>query len=206
MRHNRSIIALAGTAGMLLGASTASAQSTTIACNDTSVLANPVFMGGSSAFEPILSQLAVQIKAKQQVSLVYAAISSCNGVSAVSPPADNPVAQPLTGTAHYYTVDPTDSTKVLTSTCNLSGNTMASIGVSDVAFDSCQGVPRPAGIGEWSGPVQSMLIIVPEANVTTTSISAEQAAAIWGCGAKSGVGSSAALPPAHRSSSPGTSG
>jgi hypothetical protein len=33
-----------------------------------------------------------------------------------------------------------------------------------------------------------MLIIVPEANVTTTAISAEQAAAIWGCGVKSGVG------------------
>ncbi len=188
MTIRRAIVALAGTAGMLLGASTASAQTTTVACSDTSVLPNPVFMGGSSAFEPILGLLAVQIKSKQGVSIVYAPIASCNGVSAISPPADNPVAQPLTGTAHYYTVDPTDSTKVVNNSCNLSGNTMASVGVSDAAFDSCQGVAKPAGIGEWTGPVQSMLIIVPEANVTTTAISAEQAAAIWGCGAKSGVG------------------
>jgi len=185
MTHSRSIVALAGGAGMLLVASTAAAQ---VACNDTSVLATPVFMGGSSAFEPILSQLAVQIKAKQGVSIIYATPGSCLGVSAISPPADNPVAQPLTGTAHYYTVDPTDPTKIVTNTCNLSGNTMAAIGVSDASFDSCQGVARPAGIGEWSGPVQSMLIVVPEANVTTTAISAEQAAAIWGCGSNSGVG------------------
>jgi hypothetical protein len=188
MTHRKPIIALAGAAGMLLGASVAIAQSTTVACNDTSVLPNPIFMGGSSAFEPILSQLAVQIKAKQQVSVIYASISSCNGVSAISPPADNPVAQPLTGTAHYYTLDPTDSTKVVINSCSLSGNTMASIGVSDVAFDSCQGVARPATIGEWAGPQQPMLIIVPKANVTTTAISSDQAAAIWGCGAKSGVG------------------
>jgi len=188
MTQRKIIVALAGAAGSFLVASTVAAQSTTVACSDTTTLPNPIFMGGSTAFEPILGQLAVQIKAKQQVSIVYAGISSCLGVSAISPPADNPVPQPLTGTAHYYTVDPTDSTKIVTNSCNLSGGTMASIGVSDAAFDSCQGVPRPAGIGEWAGPQQAMLIVVPEANVTTTAISSEQAAAIWGCGTKSGVG------------------
>ena len=188
MTYKKQIVALAGAAGLLLGASAALAQATTVACNDTSVLPNPIFMAGSSAFEPILSQLAVQIAAKQGVSIVYDPISSCLGVSAVSPPVDNPVPQPLTGTAHYYTIDPTDSTKTVTNSCNLSGNTMATVGISDVAFDSCQGVPRPATIGEWDGPVQSMLIIVPKANYTTTSISSQQAAAIWGCGKQSGVG------------------
>jgi len=65
---------------------------------------------------------------------------------------------------------------------------MASVGISDVAFDSCQGLSKPATIGEWAGPVQSMLIIVPKDNYTTTSMSSQQAAAIWGCGQKSGVG------------------
>ena len=188
MTYRKQIVALTGAAGMVLSASTALAQTTTVACNDTSVLPNPIFMAGSSAFEPILSQLAVQIKAKQNVSIVYDPISSCLGVSSVSPPADNPVPQPLTGTAHYYTVDPTDGSKTVINSCNLSGNTMASVGISDVAFDSCQGVAKPATIGEWAGPVQSMLIIVPKANFTTTSISSQQAAAIWGCGKQSGVG------------------
>ena len=188
MTHRKLIVASAGAVGMLLGASAGPARAATVACSDTSVLPNPIFMGGSSAFEPILGQLAVQIQAKQAVSIVYAPIASCVGVSAVSPPADAPTPQPLTGTADYYTVDPTDSSKVVINTCNLSGNTMAAIGVSDVSFDSCQGVPTPAGIGEWAGPQQPMLIIVPKLNVTTTSMSAEQAAAIWGCGSKSGVG------------------
>jgi hypothetical protein len=122
------------------------------------------------------------------VSIVYDAISSCLGVSAVSPPADNPTPQPLSGTAHYYTLDPNDATKTVTNSCNLSGNTMASIGISDVAFFSCQNADRPDNIGEWDGPEQSMLIIVPKANYTTTSISSQQAAAIWGCGQNSGVG------------------
>ena len=188
MTYKRSIVALTGAAGMLLGASAALAQgTTTVACNDTSVLPNPVFMAGSSAFEPILSQLAVQIAAKQGVSIIYDPISSCLGVLSVAPQ-DTPTPAPLSGTAHYYTVDPTDSTKTVTNSCNLSGNTMAAIGISDVAFDSCQGVAKPANIGEWDGPVQSMLIIVPKANYTTTAISAEQAAAIWGCGTQSGVG------------------
>ena len=188
MTYRKQIVALTGAAGMVLSASTALAQATTVACNDTSVLPNPIFMAGSSAFEPILSQLAVQIKAKQNVSIVYDPISSCLGVSSVSPPQDNPVPQPLSGTAHYYTVDPTDSTKTVTNSCNLSGNTMAAVGISDVAFFSCQGIDKPASIGEWDGPVQSMLIIVPKANYTTTSISSQQAAAIWGCGQNSGVG------------------
>jgi hypothetical protein len=139
-------------------------------------------MAGSSAFEPILSLLAVQVKAKQGVSIIYAPISSCTGVSAVSPPADLPVQQPLTGTADYYVVDSTDNTKAVICNCRLSGNTMANIGVSDVAFESCQNAAKPASVGEWFGPQQAMLIVVPEANVTTTAISAEQAAVIWGCG------------------------
>jgi hypothetical protein len=188
MTYRKQIVALTGAAGLVLGASTVLAQTSTVACNDTSVLPNPIFMAGSSAFEPILSQLAVQIKAKQNVSIIYDPISSCLGVSAVSPPQDNPVPQPLSGTAHYYTADPTDSTKTVTNSCNLSGNTMASVGISDVAFFSCQGIDRPANIGEWDGPVQSMLIVVPKANYTTTSMSSQQAAAIWGCGKNSGVG------------------
>lgn len=179
----KKIIALsAGVAALFYAASPARAQTTTIACSDTSQLPNPIYMGGSSAFEPVLGQLAIQIKAKQGISIIYSPISSCSGLSAVSPPADMPTPLPLTGTAHYYTVDPLDSTKVLYNSCTLSGNTMAAIGVSDVGFESCQGTTRPADLGEWLGPQQAMLLVVPEANVTTTALSSAQGAAIWGCG------------------------
>ena len=188
MTYRKQIVALTGAAGFLLAASTALAQgSTTVACADTTVLGNPVYMAGSSAFEPILGQLAVQIKAKQGISIIYSPISSCNGVLAVSPSPDNPVLSPLSTTPHYYTADPTDSTKVVQNSCTLSNNTFAAIGVSDVAFSSCQNVDKPANIGEWAGPEQAMLIVVPKANYTTTALSSQQAAAIWGCGTQSGV-------------------
>lgn len=178
----------AGVGGLLFALSPALAQTTTIACGNTDVLPNPIYLAGSSAFEPILGHLAVQIRAKQGVSIIYSAIASCNGVSAISPPADLPTPQPLLGTAHYYTLDPTDNTTVITNSCSLAGNTMASIGVSDVSFESCQSTARPASLGEWFGPEQAMLIIVPERNVSLTALSSQQAAAIWGCGQQGNQG------------------
>jgi len=187
MTQRKLILTLAGAAMALLQATPGLAQTTIINCGDTSQLPNPVFMAGSSAFEPILGSLSVQIAKSQGISIIYSPISSCNGVSAVSPPADLPTPQPLTGTAHYYTQDPTDPTLTVTNSCNLSGVTMALIGVSDVSFESCQNAAKPASIGEWFGPEQAMLVVVPKRNVTTTAISAEQAAAIWGCGSTGNV-------------------
>ena len=186
----KKVATIAGLGVALLSAAPARAQTTTVACNDTSVLPNAVYMAGSSAFEPTLAQLAVQIEAKQGISIVYDPISSCSGVVDI---ADS--TQTLSGTAHYYTVASVDggaTGSVTTNSCTLASSTKPLIGVSDVAYDSCgaalaaAGLPTtiPATIGEWHGPVQAMLIIVPEANVTTTAMSMEQAAAIWGCGAK----------------------
>lgn len=160
--------------------SAALAQSATVACDDTSVLPNPVYLAGSSAFEPILAQLAVQIKAKQNISIVYNPISSCNGAADIADPT-----QVLSGNADYYVADPTQASGVATKTCTIAANTKPLIGVSDVGFEACPGnTVLPATVGEWRGPVQAMLLVVPKANVTTTALSMEQAAAIWGCGAK----------------------
>jgi hypothetical protein len=168
-----------GLAVALLNAQPLLAQTTTVACSDTTVLPNPVYLAGSSAFEPTLSQLAVQIKAKQGISIIYDPISSCSGVADIVD-----TTQTLTGTAHYYVADATQSSGVAISLCTLPGGAKPAIGVSDVAFESCQGTALPASIGEWRGPVQSMLIVVRKENVTTTAMSDKQAAAIFGCGAK----------------------
>ncbi len=190
MTQTRSIVALASAAGVFFVASLSDAQTqvcpaSPIACGDTSQLPSPVFLAGSSAFEPILSLLALQIKAKQGISIVYSPISSCNGVSSIynDPSLGFGTAPlPLTATPHYYLQNPADPTLTVYCSCVLSGNTYASVGVSDVAFESCQGVAKPASLGEWLGPEQSMVIVVPKANLTTTAMSAEQAGVIWGCG------------------------
>lgn len=169
---------LAGLAVALTGATRTNAEPA-VACNDTTILPNPVYLAGSSAFEPMLAQLAVKIKAKQNISIIYNSISSCTGVADIADPT-----QVLSGTAHYYVEDLTLSSGVAINSCTLAAGTKPLIGVSDVFFDSCSETPMPATLGEWKGPEQAMLLIVPEANITTTVLSAEQAAAIWGCGTK----------------------
>jgi hypothetical protein len=155
---------------------------TTVACDDATVNPNPVYMVGSSAFEPTLKQLAVQIKAKHNLSIIYSTPSSCTGAADIADPT-----QVLTGTADYYTVPAVDagtSGGVTINTCTLAAGTKPLIGVSDVFYDSCVSTPMPATMGEWQGPVQSMLFVVPKVNVTSTALSYLQAAAIFGCGAK----------------------
>ena len=194
MTMKRGLWGLVVATGMLSGV----AQAQTTNCNDPTVLPNPVYLTGSSAFEPMLAKFSVAIQnanagkpASQQLSIVYLSSASCDGVSAaVNLPA-------LTGTGHYYTPDPTDTATggAITNNCAFDATTgnlgiKPHIGVSDVPFNLCPGNetnPLPATLGNWNGPIQSMLIVVPKANATTTSISAEQAADIWGCGANGGI-------------------
>lgn len=195
MTMKRGLWGLVVATGMLSGA----AQAQTTNCNDPTVLPNPVYLTGSSAFEPMLATFSVAIQnanagkpASQQLSIVYLTSASCDGISAaLNQPA-------MTGTGHYYTPDPAAIATggALTNNCQFDDPTkgnlgiMPHIGVSDVPFNLCPGNetnPLPATLGNWNGPIQSMLIVVPKANATTTSISAEQAADIWGCGANGGI-------------------
>jgi ABC-type phosphate transport system substrate-binding protein len=197
VRHG--ILGASGALGILLGASGAQAQAAPDPdCNDAQ-FPNPVYLTGSTAFQPMLAKMAVAIQtanqtkpASEQVTLIYFGSASCDGAAAAQ-------SQPsLTGSGQYYipNPDPSHVGEALTKTCVFDdaakgGNLglKPAIGVSDVSLSSCPGAPAtlPAGLGEWRGPVQSMLIVVPKENVTTTAISAEQGAAIWGCGTAGGV-------------------
>jgi hypothetical protein len=196
MTIKRGLLGLVGAAGMVSGV----AQAQTPDCNDPTLFPNPVYLTGSSAFEPMLAKFSVAIQnanagkaASEQLSIIYLTSASCDGISAaLNLPA-------MTGTGHYYTPDPaaTATGGALTKNCQfddaaLGGNLgiKPNIGVSDVPFNLCPGnetAALPATLGNWNGPIQSMLIVVPKANATTTAISAEQAADIWGCGANGGI-------------------
>jgi hypothetical protein len=179
MMHEKNLrISAALGLGMALAVATPAAAQT-VACDDATVNPNPVYLAGSSAFEPTLAQLALQVSAKQGMSIIYQPISSCSGAADI---VDS--TQVLSGTGDYYVADATKSTGVAIKTCTIPAGTKPVVGVSDVFYESCTGSSLPATAGEWHGPVQSMLLIVPEANVTTTALSYKQAAAIWGCGAK----------------------
>ncbi len=180
MTHEKNLrISAALGLGIALAVATPAAAQT-VACDDATVNPNPVYMAGSTAIEPTIAQLALQITAKQGMSLIYAPASSCTGAADV---VDS--TQVLSGTADYYVADATQKNGVKINTCTIPTGTKPIIGISDVFYESCTGgTALPANVGEWHGPVQSMLLIVPEANVTTTALSYKQAAAIWGCGTK----------------------
>jgi hypothetical protein len=146
-------------------------------------LANPVFLSGSSAFEATVKNFAVKFSALTTGSftIVYQTPGSCVGVDNIVNNKD------LTGTAHYYTVDPTDPTKVVTNTCTLAASGQkADVGISDVFYDSCPSISPatiPPTLKDFPGPAQAMLFVVPKADTSARYITALEAQDLYGCGA-----------------------
>ena len=180
--------AQAGGAGGTGAGGAGGATSTTPSCADATMFPNPIVLTGSSAFEPTASYFAAKAAAlSPPVTVIYNATGSCTGVAAVT----GSTRAPLTKTGHVYkTMDAAG--KPVQSSCQLDAASAApiygDIGVSDVFYESCGLGARPATIGDLQGPVQAMLMIVNAANTGVQALSAEQAAAIWGCGANKVAG------------------
>jgi ABC-type phosphate transport system substrate-binding protein len=187
MKLTKTACALASAVGVIGAGAQVRAQGATPPCSDTTAFPNPVYMAGSSAFEPTLARLALKLAAQTPpVTVIYKTSASCDGANVIVS------AGPLTGNADYYAPNPaisaTSPLPYVIKNCTLDpDHPTALIGVADVAFQTCIGTPPPVTIGEYTGPIQAMLFVVPAANKTTTAISAEQAAAIYGCGVNSGV-------------------
>ena len=179
---SRSVVVGVGALAFLGSAQLAHAQ-TSPNCSDATMFPNPIYLAGSSAFEPTAGKIAVKLSAQPtKYTIIYKATASCDGPAAIR---DNVT---LAGNGDYFVVDPTDATKVVPKQCSLDAVvTKADVGVADVSYFACNNDTLPAAMSESLGPVQSMLFVVPEANTTITAISAEQAAAIWGCGTMGSV-------------------
>jgi hypothetical protein len=167
-------------------AGSAHGQTTIPNCNDTTLFPNPVYLTGSSAFEPTIALMAVPLSklATGNVTLIYKATSSCDGPTAIQ---GNTT---LTGSADFWTANVDPTKPAVKSTCSLDAAvTKADLGVSDIFYENCPGnaLPLPATLTDIKGPVQAMIFIVkesttPVSNTTTESLTAEEARDIWGCG------------------------
>src|SRR5262249_1479562 len=139
---------------------------------------NRIYLAGSSAFGPAIQAIGAKLSTltgNDRVTLIYRSSASCDGVNFITNNSD------LTGTASFYFVNGQGAATV--GTCNLVAGTKADVGISDIFYETCPGATaRPATIGDFAGPAQAMLIIVPEANTSFTYITAQEAGAIWGCG------------------------
>jgi hypothetical protein len=179
---SRFAVTLVVTAGGLLAARGARAQDagTTPTCAS---LPNPVYLDGSSAFEPTVAQFAVKLAAASTpMTIVYLKPGSCAGVNSIATKAD------ITGTATYYQLN---GTTLMKPTCTLpTSGQKADIGVSDVFYGSCGSAApttQPADLKDFPGPVQAMEFVVAKANTSTQYLTALEAQDIYGCGAGAAV-------------------
>jgi hypothetical protein len=180
----------AGALGILLISGPALAQDggTDPNCNETTTFPNPIYLAGSSAFEPVVQAMAVLLNDRKAVdgvtpapvTLISQFTSSCNGPAAIK---DN---SNLSGKGTYYVTVGGVATK---KTCNLdAAPPKVDVGISDIFYETCGFGTRPAAtIGDFPGPVQAMLIIVPTTSQAPSAITAEEAADVWGCGSRAGV-------------------
>jgi hypothetical protein len=139
-------------------------------------LPNPVYLDGSSAFEPTVAAFAVKLAAESSpITIVYLKPGSCLGVNAIASKMD------ITGTATYYQMVGTTLNKP---TCTLpASGQKADIAVSDVFYGSCGSAPTmPTDLKDFPGPVQAMEFVVPKANTGTGYLTAAEAQDLYGCG------------------------
>ncbi len=187
-RLTGALVVGAGALGLFAAPGSAFAQDagTIPSCNDTTMFPNPIYLTGSSAFEPVIQAMAFQLNSRTvgdggtsgKVTLIYqTGGNSCSGVAAVLNQSN------LSGSAHYYT---TSSGGAGQQTCTLdTAPPKADVGISDIFYETCGFGPRPTAVGDFAGPAQAMLVIVPKtATSAPVSITAEEAANVWGCGSR----------------------
>jgi len=146
-----------------------------------------IYLTGSSNFPPLLAKLGPVIMRETGYTPVYQITSSCNGVKSIfsAQGRDHIIADPAAGsrtaTATYVTADGT------LVPCALGpGGVTVDIGESDIFSSSCVGFGAAAGdIGEYFGPIQAMLFVVPSAS-SQTVITAALARSVFGRGGDNG--------------------
>src|SRR5262245_61387014 len=160
---------------------------TVMPCSDATLFPNPIYISGSTAYQPPAGLFAVQMAAlsgTDKSTIIYQnGLGSCDGPPAIMS------GTPLTGTASVWTPGPNfanDKTSVTKGSCTLDSTHAADIGASDIFWKNCpnlSGVAQPADIKDFQGPVQAFVVVVaaPQ-NSTFSAMSALQGQMIWGCG------------------------
>jgi hypothetical protein len=97
-------------------------------------------------------------------------------------------AQSLSQTAQIYDEDPNDPSKIVTSSCTIDGAVPIDLAIGDTFYESCgMGAARSSWLGDFQGPQQAFVFVVPRSSQYTTYITAEEAHNVWGCGSKGQV-------------------
>ncbi len=180
MNCRKTTLIAGGTAALACALAGSAQAQTTPNCSDATMFPNPIYLSGSSAFEPTAQVMGAKLAGltgDARATLIYKSTSSCDGPNSIR---DNTT---LTGTADYFIVDPADATKTKKLTCSLDAAiTKSDVGIADIFYENCSGGGLTSTLSDTQGPIQAMIFIVPEANTTSTNLTAEEGQDIWGCG------------------------
>ena len=141
-------------------------------------MVDSLVIAGSTAIQPLVRELAKVTLANTSTKLYYAGLGSCLGVQSVV------AGSSLTDVTLSSWNAAGEETK-----CDLGAEGVSvDIGVSDVFPASCISLPGglPSNIGDFLGPVQTMVFAVPRSS-EEAAISAEAAYYVYGFGEGSGV-------------------
>ncbi len=169
----------------------ADAGSSLPGCLDPIARPQVIYLTGSSNFPPLLAKLGPLIIKKTGYTPVYQVSSSCGGVRAIFSvqAKDHFIADPPTGSANPVATFVTPGGDLVP--CSLggtgSGGVRVDVGESDIFSTTCAGYgPSSGDVGEYLGPIQAMLFVVPSTS-SQKAISAEMAHAVFGRGGAQGL-------------------
>src|SRR5262249_38313354 len=148
---------LCGTA--LLAAAAASAQDGGImGCDQVNPGSTAIYIGGSTALQPFVKAVGPALSGQTpSYTLFYTRGGWCVGVNNVL----DKVATPLAvGTQFSYYV--ANGATITEQKCTLPASvTQLDVAISDVFVETCTSATRPSGFGDFLGPAQSMVFVVP---------------------------------------------
>jgi hypothetical protein len=152
-------------------------------CMDpTNGRAQVIYMTGSSNFPPLLAKLAPLIVTATGFTPVFEVTNSCTGVESVFGSGaqliiTDPAPSPSAKYAAYFAADGSATP------CTLGPSGVpVDVGESDIFSTTCNGVGPPTStIGEFLGPVQAMVFVVPGQS-QETAITAAAAREVFGMG------------------------
>jgi hypothetical protein len=149
------------------------------AAMDCAALPSPVYVTGSTAAKPLLSEIGKVMAGQTPPStVVYLGQGSCTGVDAI-----------LSGTPMIGTGLSSWDSAGTELKCDITGpGVVADVGISDVFATTCFQLPggMPASVSDVLGPVQAMTFVAHKSS-SERAISAEAAYYVYGFGASSSV-------------------
>jgi ABC-type phosphate transport system substrate-binding protein len=149
-------------------------------CDQAAAGSTSIYVGGSTALQPFVKSIGPALAAQSpSYTLFYTGGGSCVGVNNVLDATANPLA---TATVFsYYTASGATITE---NKCTLpTSQTQLDVAISDVFVETCTSAARPSGFGDFLGPAQSMVFVVPNGS-DQTAITAEEAYIALGFGGK----------------------